>query len=209
MHVFSKRNDWKPWIAFAAPILFLIVVRYVPTRFWASFNPYLHLQLIKNPAFTLAPFFLGISYLAFRCSHLVLEVRNGVVKKPGFWEYLGFCFFVPTMTVGPINPYSNHRRGFAPDRPSIPLVQASLRIVVGAVKYLFLGNVFNQLGYSSLLLDDHYHHWIDLPIAAVFYALYLYVNFSGFCDMAIGGGGADRDSGGSRATRGISGTGGT
>jgi len=35
-------------------------------------------------------------------------------------------------------------------------------------------------------MDDHYHPWIDLPVAILFYYLYLYVNFSGFCDMAIG-----------------------
>ncbi len=35
-------------------------------------------------------------------------------------------------------------------------------------------------------LDDHPHHWVDLPVAMLFYYLYLYLNFSGFCDMAIG-----------------------
>jgi hypothetical protein len=59
------------------------------------------------------PNMIGISYLAFRCSRLVLEVRNGVVKKPNFLEYLNFAFFLPTMPVGPINTYANFRRGFA------------------------------------------------------------------------------------------------
>jgi len=54
------------------------------------------------------------------------------------------------------------------------------------VKYKFLGNLFFQLAYSNLLLDNHYHPWIDLPVAAIFYYLFLYNNFSGFCDMAIG-----------------------
>jgi D-alanyl-lipoteichoic acid acyltransferase DltB (MBOAT superfamily) len=46
-----------------------------------------------------------------------------------------------------------------------------------------------QLGYSGLLLDGHPHHWLDLAVAAVAYYLYLYCNFSGFCDMAIGAAG--------------------
>jgi D-alanyl-lipoteichoic acid acyltransferase DltB (MBOAT superfamily) len=93
------------------------------------------------------------------------------------------------MSVGPINTYSNYRRGFDSKPSSIPARRAMLRILVGCVKYLFLGSICNQLTYLGLLLNDHYHLWIDLPIAAVFYYLYLYCNFSGFCDMAIGAAG--------------------
>jgi D-alanyl-lipoteichoic acid acyltransferase DltB (MBOAT superfamily) len=92
------------------------------------------------------------------------------------------------MPVGPINTYANYRRGFV-ERYEVPVGRAALRILVGAVKYQFLGNLCNQLAYSSLLLDDHPHHWMDLPVAMVFYYLYLYLNFSGFCDMAIGAAG--------------------
>lgn len=42
---------------------------------------------------------------------------------------------------------------------------------------------------QDFLLDDHFHPWIDLPVAMVFYYLFLYCNFSGFCDMAIGAAG--------------------
>jgi D-alanyl-lipoteichoic acid acyltransferase DltB (MBOAT superfamily) len=61
--------------------------------------------------------------------------------------------------------------------------------MVGYVKYQWLGNFFGQLDYGSLLLDDHLHHWLDLPVAMLFFYLYLYLNFSGFCDMAIGAAG--------------------
>jgi len=174
LRVFAPKGDWRPWLAFFTPILALVLVRYVPQSLYAS------------ESLPFGPFFVGISYLAFRCSHLVLEVRNGVVKMPGFFDYLSFSFFVPTMSVGPINPYSNFRRGFEGEPPVLPVGRAALRILVGMVKYKFLGAIFYQLTYPILLLDDHYHHWIDLPIAAVFYYLFLYCNFSGFCDMAIG-----------------------
>jgi membrane protein involved in D-alanine export len=174
LRVFAEKGGWKPWLAFFTPILALILVRYIPQSLYASKSlPY-------------GPYFVGISYLAFRCSHLVLEVRNGAVKMPGFFDYLSFSFFVPTMSVGPINPYSNFRRGFDAETPAPPVGRSALRILVGMVKFKFLGNVWLQLGYSNLLLDDHYHHWIDLPVAAIFYYLFLYCNFSGFCDMAIG-----------------------
>jgi membrane protein involved in D-alanine export len=67
-----------------------------------------------------------------------------------------------------------------------PMGRCALRILVGFVKFEFLGVLCNQLTYSALLMDDHPHHWIDLPVAILFFYLYLYCNFSGFCDMAIG-----------------------
>lgn len=187
--LFSKKGGWKPWLAFSTPILFLIFIRYVPCTFYGEFSSTLRKVLSQHyNHYSLGYYFVGISYLAFRTSHLVLEVRNGVVPRPGFWEYLGFCFFVPTVSVGPINPYSNYRRAFVAAPPEIPPGRAAMRALIGAVKYLLLAVLCHQLDYGSLL-DDHYHHWMDLPVAMVFYYLYLYCNFSGFCDMAIGAAG--------------------
>ena len=177
----DKRGRW-PWLAFFAPIAALIVVRYVPGEWYVA------LGHAFGKTWRGVPQMIGISYLAFRCSRLVLEIRNGVVQKPNFLEYVNFAFFLPTMPVGPINTYANFRRGFV-ERYEVPVGRAALRILVGAVKYEFLGNLCNQLTYSGLLLDDHPHHWLDLPVAMLFYYLYLYLNFSGFCDMAIGAAG--------------------
>ena len=199
----EKRGHW-PWLAFFAPVGALIIVRYVPASWYVALGHLLGVSWLGSPRM------IGLSYLAFRCSRLVLEVRNGVVKKPNLLEYLNFAFFLPTMPVGPINTYANFRRGFTPSPVGtgegggtpdegrqgetnprtipydVPVGRAALRILVGAVKYQFLGNLCNQLGYAGLLLDDHPHHWVDRPVAMLFYYLYLYLNFSGFCDMAIG-----------------------
>ncbi len=180
--LFSEKRGLWPWLAFFAPIAALIVVRYVPGEWYVA------LGHAMGKTWRGVPQMIGISYLAFRCSRLVLEIRNGAVKKPNFLEYVNFAFFLPTMPVGPINTYANFRRGFA-EPYRVPVGRAALRILVGAVKYQFLGNLCNQLTYSGLLLDDHPHHWMDLPVAMYFYYLYLYLNFSGFCDMAIGAAG--------------------
>jgi membrane protein involved in D-alanine export len=191
LNCWSQRSDWVPWVAFLMPVGLLVIVRYAPLVEFAGF---FHAPLLdwprRNPAIPLSAVFFGVSYLAFRTSHLVLEVRNGVVPMPGFWEYLGFAFFAPTMSVGPISPYSQHRRAFTEtDRPEIPVGRSVLRVLVGAVKFRFLGPLLNSLTYSGLLLDEHPHLWVDLPIAAVAYYLFLYCNFSGFCDIAVGSAG--------------------
>lgn len=180
--LFAARRGLWPWVAFLAPIAALIVVRYVPGEWYAALGRAL------GKTWRGGPQMIGISYLAFRCSRLVLEVRNGVVKQPTFLEYINFAFFLPTMSVGPINTYQNFRRGFT-EKHNVPAGRAALRILIGAVKYEFLANLCNQLTYSGLLLNDHPHRWMDLPVAMLFYYLYLYLNFSGFCDMAIGAAG--------------------
>lgn len=181
MRGFSDRKGWLPWLAFFTPIAALMAARYTPVHAYAGFA-----RMAGALWHGGKPALVGISYLAFRTSRLVLEVRNGVAKRPGFWDYLNFSFFLPTMPVGPINTYANYRRGFEPAPWNVPAGRAALRVLVGLVKYQFLGGLFSQLDYSALLLDDHPHPWMDLPVAMVFYYLFLYCNFSGFCDMAIG-----------------------
>ena len=177
LRLFVRRPGALPWLAFFTPILFLILIRYVPASVYGGpHRPY-------------GPFFLGISYLAVRNSYMAIEIRNGSVTTPGLLRYLGYCFFVPTMSVGPINPYGKYLGGFGAAFASPPAGRAALRLLVGLVKYKFLGSLLFQVTYATFLLDDHYHPWVDLPIAMVFYYLFLYCNFSGFCDMAIGAAG--------------------
>lgn len=173
--------------AFALPIAALVVVKSAPHLFGDSFATSSGASLLS-----LSGALIGISYFAFRTSYLVFEVRNGLVALPTLWQYLGFCFFAPTIAVGPINRYSTFRQGLDSPREAAGAGQtatAALRVLVGAVKFRFLAGMLDQLSYSGLLLDGHPHHWVDLLVAAVAYYLYLYCNFSGFCDMAIGSAG--------------------
>jgi D-alanyl-lipoteichoic acid acyltransferase DltB (MBOAT superfamily) len=179
IHFFAGKHGGWPWLAFFVPIAALVVIRYMP------FAAYAAVARAFGKTWHHAPYIVGISYLAFRCSRLLLEIRNGSVKKPGFTEYLNFALFVPTMPVGPINTYANFRRGFT-ERYEVPVGRASFRILVGAVKYQFLGNLCNELTYQGYLLNGFPHAWCALPVAMLFFYLYLYLNFSGFCDMAIG-----------------------
>ena len=181
MRRFAKREGWTPWIAFFFPISILVGFRYFPF----VWEPAMEKAGVET--WVVFATIIGLSYMAFRLSYLVLEVRNGVVEMPTLSEYLGFAFFLPTMVVGPISPFSYHQRSLQTiDQTEVPVGTALLRILVGATKYLFLANLANQLSYSGLLLDGKPHGLFDLGTAAVFYYLYLFCNFSGFCDMAIG-----------------------
>ena len=120
MRLWAERSRWTPWLAFAIPVLALIVVRYVPLSAYVALGGPFPGWLAGRPEAFFAGSFVGISYLAFRSSRLVLEVRNGSARKPSFWQYLGFCFFLPTLPVGPISSFGVYDRAFRADPPAIP-----------------------------------------------------------------------------------------
>jgi len=182
MRIYARSSGWVPWLAFLLPIAVMLAVKYIP----AVDEPFrAPLDFIGKKH--IAGFFVGISYTAFRLSYMVLEVRNGLVPMPTIWEHLSYGFFVPIMSVGPISRYSVFRHSlYKPDRRQTPIGQCLLRVLVGITKYLFLASMIEQIGYNGLLFDDHPHGWIDLLVAAVAFYVYLYLNFSGYCDMAIG-----------------------
>jgi D-alanyl-lipoteichoic acid acyltransferase DltB (MBOAT superfamily) len=178
------KSDGERWGAIALwfPIVVLILIKYIP---WVQGSFGTSLQPVGVQHFS--ALFLGLSYLTFRVCHLVQEVRNDVVEMPTLADYLSFSFFVPTLSLGPINPYSTFIGSYRnPDWHQTPVNRSLLRILVGLTKYVFLSTLLNQYTYTGLILDGHPHHKIDLLIALFGYTLYLYCNFSGFCDMVIG-----------------------
>jgi membrane protein involved in D-alanine export len=186
MRLTARREGWLPWLGFFAPILLLVGVRAVPLQFLSEHSATIARKLSREPDFSLPALFLGLSYLAFRTSRLVIEVRNGVAPMPNLVRYLGFVFFLPVMPVGPIHTWKDHALGLDGKAERPPVGRCLARIAVGLAKYLFVGGLFNQLAYSQLVLDGRLHGWGDLAIACVCYYLFLYFNFSGACDAAIG-----------------------
>ena len=179
----SKRDGtaW-PMVASLSPIAFLVFAKY----FAESIRP-LNGLVAPVGISHYGALFVGVSYLSFRLVLLVQEVRSDAVAMPSVWEYLSFAFYLPTLTVGPINPYSRFIGSLrSPDREKTPVGRSLLRIVVGFTKYIFLGSLLAQFTYVGLMRDGHLHGRLDLALSFLAYPLYLYCNFSGFCDMVIG-----------------------
>jgi D-alanyl-lipoteichoic acid acyltransferase DltB (MBOAT superfamily) len=173
---------WKTW-ALWAPLSLILVAKFVPP-IGGIFLPGRIVDHITH--FTL--WFVGVSYLSFRLCILAREVNNEIVEMPSSFRYLSFAFFVPTLSMGPISPYSKFARSLdgPVDRTLMPVTRCIQRIIVGLTKFLLLSTILGNLSYSGLLLDGHPHSWLDLAIAIPAFALYLYCNFSGYCDMVIG-----------------------
>jgi len=128
---------------------------------------------------------LGFSYLAFRMAHNGYEIVSGRAERAGFFDYLAYCLFLPTLIVGPISPLSQFQSSFAERKSQTTLWHGMLRIIIGLVKVRFIATICKQLTFSVLWGDGFLHGPEDFVVSCAADLLYLYFNFSGFCDIVI------------------------
>jgi len=130
--------------------------------------------------------FIGLAYYTCRNIHYIIEVFSGRIKPElvAFWHYQ---FFWPVMVTGPINRYQNfhrqcQRRRWDPVNASLSLH----RIVIGYAKVVILANYI----VAETLLDVINAETSTLVINNFLISandwLYLYLQFSGWSDIAIG-----------------------
>lgn len=129
---------------------------------------------------------LGVSYMTFRSVQVLLDIHDGAIKELRLMEYTSFLLFFPSVSAGPIDRYSR----FVGDMNRRLSREAYLELLRRGVWKLLWG-AFACIVLSGLI----WRHWLEpLPdqgfAAAVScmygYTLYLFFNFSGFSDMAIG-----------------------
>lgn len=131
--------------------------------------------------------FIGISYTAFRLSQLALLVRNGVVQTPNLGKYFSYAFYFPILSVGPIHSYEDFEKSLDhPDFSFNTFFNSLKRVLVGFTKCIVIANIFHQIDYDALLAHGLVSPRLDITIAMFAYFFFLYFNFSGACDIAIG-----------------------
>ncbi|MBS9337010.1 D-alanyl-lipoteichoic acid biosynthesis protein DltB [Fructobacillus parabroussonetiae] len=139
--------------------------------------------------------FLGISYLTFRSTGMIIEARDGAVKNFHPVMFLRFMLFMPTLSSGPIDRYSR----FAKDAAVAPERSHYIDMLGNATKKLFLGFVykfilsyyFGQMVYpyfQSMAMSDAHHgmilSWWLIPVAYS-YGMYLFFDFAGYSLFAL------------------------
>lgn len=172
----------KLWIGTAFPIFIIFIVKYLPS----VFDP-LWSVLGKTPPKDLTFYFIGISYMAFRSSLYSFQLESQRIEKMSFSEYLSYVLFFPIMQVGPITRPEVFQKSFrVKDFSQFPLSVCIERVIFGLVKFQFIAAMFEQTSFDGLLSSGLLNHWSDVLYAGASYYLYIYFNFSGFCDIAIG-----------------------
>lgn len=130
---------------------------------------------------------LGLSYYSLRCLHLLMERYLERIEQPTVAEVIDYLFFPATIVAGPINRFSDY---IAQNAPAFNVTQFSTgleRILYGYVKIVVLSNYllstkFFPWAMSFAESSPAQYQYLD----ALDYGLTLYLQFSGYSDIAIG-----------------------
>jgi len=134
-------------------------------------------------------FLIGISYTAFRAIHFLVEVYKNEIKTPGLLIFLNYMLFFPAFIAGPIHRYSHYCANSAAARnaPFRSDLAAGLeRIVHGLFKKTVLGAIFFPYALMNLGVPIEAMTFWQIMLGLYALALYFYVDFSGYTDLAIG-----------------------
>lgn len=179
LRVTRTRPTWVLGLTFAVQVAALLWVRryfaFVPV--FAGDSSFAHTLAI-----------VGVSYVILRHVELILWVDAHPDTRVGLVDYTGFTIGLFTLLAGPILRYQDYERAFAPeDAPETPreLASALNRVVNGYLKASVVSPVLFDLSSLSALRDADLSRGAWLGFFYLF-PLYVYLNFSGYCDVVIG-----------------------
>ncbi len=134
---------------------------------------------------------LAISFFTFNQIAYLADVHAGVAEEHGFLEYCLFVSFFPHLIAGPIV----HHKEMMPQFRSISLRYDPQNMAVGST--IFAVGLFKKVALADRVapyadkafLAASQHVLLSPPeawVAALAYTLQLYLDFSGYSEMAIG-----------------------
>ena len=134
---------------------------------------------------------LGLSYILFRHIQFLLDSYRQKVQVFSLLDYINFILFFPNFLSGPIDTYINFKRWI--DKP---MGNASNALILPGIAKIGLG-VIKKFGFVPLVmtyavdyntLTPEYGMALGLLLSLFSYSAYIYLDFSGYSDIAIGTG---------------------
>lgn len=203
-------SGWIALVVFlAAGYLAVRIIRRFPSRvvlFWyllvlvgafVYIKQYAFLQFLL-PAAVLhhTVMVVGFSYMLFRQIHLVVDGMQGQIEGFSLWNYLNYQLNLFGLIAGPIQRYQEFNECWTQLTPILTdwqaILKAYLRIFIGVIKIMALAPPC-LAAYKTAF--DNFASIASAGAGARQFLLllylflaYLYFNFSGYCDMVIGGG---------------------
>jgi alginate O-acetyltransferase complex protein AlgI len=130
---------------------------------------------------------LGFSYVAFRLLHTIRDRQSGRLPSVSLAEYVNYVCFFPAFTAGPIDRLER----FVPElRSPLPLedhdwIYAGERILMGLFKKFVVADLLAVVSISNAVLP-YVKNWGWMWIMLYAYSFRIYLDFSGYTDIAIG-----------------------
>ena len=178
-HVRRQHGQALPWLIVVLAVVFVYMRRY-------DFLEW----LLPRAALTTALRTIGLSFVFFKVLHVVIDASSELLGRVDLLTYLNYSLNFTTYMMGPIQRYQDYRDQWVGTKRAIPAtfeahVDAANRILLGLVKAYILALPFQRWGLQPdtdlgtlsgpALIGQVYAFWV-----------YLYLNFSGYTDVAIG-----------------------
>jgi alginate O-acetyltransferase complex protein AlgI len=139
---------------------------------------------------------VGLSYMLFKFIHVFVDQAEGQLAQIGFFSYANYQFAFFTLLAGPIQRYNdfeqswNHMDLGTPDDEADTL-RAWGRILIGMVKMVGIAPLaWEMFKESKERMGPQFEVFSFNDFTSYFYAypIFMYFNFSGYTDIAIGAG---------------------
>ena len=132
---------------------------------------------------------VGLSYILFRIIHWLVESYRGTLRTRNILTYVNYLFFFPTFMAGPIDTLNNFDYWMSHTHVRLHarrMIAGVGRIFYGAVKTLLVVPLIKPYAVDYQTFLPALGPWGAVCSAALLYSLYIYIDFSGYCDIAIG-----------------------
>lgn len=187
--VWNRRRLKLLWFGIVFNIIGLVSFKYVPFILTNVAAP-LNLPVVQESADwisanLIAP--LGLSFFIFECIAYLIDVYRGAPAAQEPLQFFAYKLFFPKLISGPITRFNQFAGGLKTVQfPNAEQVTEGLWLIAcGAVKKALLADrigIFVDLCFGNLERAGSG----DLWLAIVAYSLQLYLDFSGYVDMARG-----------------------
>jgi alginate O-acetyltransferase complex protein AlgI len=188
-------RNWLAQVAIFALIGLFILLKSPPLSEWTS-------RILRGVTGQSAGFaspqdlsWLGYSYLAFRLLHVLRDSQQGKFKPASLAEFVTYALFWPAYTAGPIDRSQHFLAELQPANPadrsrwfvfqSGSLIQGGVRILWGVFKKFVLADSLALIAINPQnVAQTESGGWLWALLYA--YSLRIYLDFSGYIDIALG-----------------------
>ncbi len=128
---------------------------------------------------------VGFAYNMLKAVDALFYRYYTELKVP-FFKYVNFIMFFPVFTSGPIFRYRDFSRTWDGAKPADiqGVAEGIQRFILGMFKKIVLVELCAK-AFNKLVALPQYHFYISIPILVLAY-LILYLDLSGYSDMAVG-----------------------
>ena len=133
---------------------------------------------------------IGLSFLFFRVIHVLIDAASGTLARLDLFTYVNYCLNFTTYMMGPIQRYPDFVAQWDGMKEAIPLgfeahVNAALRVLLGLVKAYVVADWIAPYALNENI-DIAATSRGQLLLSTYVFYVFLYLNFSGYCDVVIG-----------------------